>query len=72
MKGNLSSLNDGGQKLTEVELEEHVLSWINKLHANMLRVRIKLIMFKAKSIFHEKCGNNEAMRILSLLAMAGL
>ena len=50
-----------GRKLTNVELEE-VLSWIQQRRSNMLRVSGKLIMFKAKSIYNEKCGDNEELK----------
>ena len=53
---------DGGRKVTDVELEEEVLNWIHERRANMLRVSRKLIMFKAKAIYNEKCGNNEALK----------
>ena len=48
----------GGRKLTDVELEEEVLSCVQQLLSYMLRVSRKLIMFKAKSIYNEKFGGN--------------
>ena len=57
-----SRLDGGGKKLTYVELEEEVLSWIQQRRSNMLRVSRKLIMFKAKSIYGEKCGNNQELK----------
>ena len=60
MKGKRFRLDGGGQKLTDVELEE-VLSWIQR-RSNMLRVSGKLIMFKVKSIYGEKCGDNEELK----------
>ena len=62
MNGSRYRLGGGGQKLTDNELEEQVLSWIHEGCANMLCVSRKLIMFKAKSIYIEKCGNNKAMK----------
>ena len=44
----------GGWKLTDVELEEKVLSWIQQRCLNILRISRKLIMVKAKSIYDEK------------------
>ena len=43
-----------GWKLTDVELEEKVLSWIQQRCLNILRISRKLIMVKAKSIYDEK------------------
>ena len=54
-------LDGGGRKLTDVELEE-VLSWIQQQRLNMLCVSKKLIIFKAKSIYDEKCGDNEELK----------
>ena len=45
MKGKRFRLNDDGRKLTDFELEEEILSWIQQRHSNMLRVSIKLITF---------------------------
>ena len=50
-------------KLTDVELEEEVLSWIQQLHLNILRISRKLIMFKDKSICNEKCGDSEELKV---------
>ena len=55
-------LDGGERKLTDVELEEEVLGWIHQQHSNMLSVSRKLIMFKAKSIYDEKCGDNEELK----------
>ena len=44
----------GGWKLTDVELEEKVLSWIQQRCLNILRISTKFIMVKAKSIYDEK------------------
>ena len=60
MKGKRFRLDGGGRKLTDVELEE-VLSWMQR-RSNMLRVSGKLIMLKAKSIYGEKCGDNEELK----------
>ena len=60
MKGKRFRFDRGGRKLTDVELEE-VLSWIQR-RSNMLRVSGKLIMFKVKSIYGEKCGDNEELK----------
>ena len=62
MKGGRCRSNIGGQKLTNIELEKQVLSWIHERRTNMLQVPRKLFMFKAKSTYGEKCGNNEAMK----------
>ena len=62
MKGGRCRSHIGGQKLTNIELEKQVLSWIHERCANMLQVRRKLVMFKAKSTYDEKCGNNEVMK----------
>ena len=43
-------LNGGGRKLEDVELDEEVLSWKNNN------------MFKAKSIYDEKSGDNEELK----------
>ena len=39
------------------------LSWIQQRRSNMLRVSRKFIMFKAKSIYDEKCGDNEELKV---------
>ena len=62
MKGKRFRVDGGERKLTDVELEEKVLSWIQQRRSNMLRVSRKLIMFKAKSIYNEKCGDNEELK----------
>ena len=62
MKGKRFRVDGGGRKLTDVELEEEVLSWMQQRRSNMLRVSRKLIMFKARSIYHEKCGDNEELK----------
>ena len=51
----------GGRKLADVEVEEEVLSWIQKRPSNMLHVSRKPIMFEARPIYHEKCGDNEQL-----------
>ena len=38
MKGKRFRLDGGRRKLTDVELEEEVLSWIHQRHSNILRV----------------------------------
>ena len=48
----------GGRKLTDKELEEKVLNWINDHHENMLRVSRKLIMKKAKILDDESVGDD--------------
>ena len=60
MKGKRFRLDGGGRKLRDVELE--VLSWMQQRRLNMLRVFRKLIMFKAKSFYDEKCGHNEELK----------
>ena len=62
MKEKRFRLDGGGRKLTDVELEEEVLSWIQQQRLNMLCVSKKLIIFKAKSIYDEKCGDNEELK----------
>ena len=62
MKGRRFRLDGGGWKLTDVELEEEDLSWIRQQRSNKLRVSRKLITFKAKSIYDEKCGKNEELK----------
>ena len=62
MKAKRFRVDSGGRKLTDVELEEEVLAWIQQRRSNMLRVSRKLIMFKAKSIYNEKCGDNEELK----------
>ena len=57
MKEKRSRLDGGGRKLTNVEL-----SWIQQRRSNMLCVSVKLIMFKAKSIYDEKFGDNEELK----------
>ena len=64
-KGKRFRLDGGGRKLTDVELEEEVLSWIQQRRLNMLRVSKKLIVFKAKSIYHEQCGERVEGRVES-------
>ena len=61
LKESQCRIDSGGKKLTDFKLEEQVLSWIHELRANMLRVSRKIIMFKAKSIYDEKCANNQAI-----------
>ena len=61
MKGKGFRLDGGGRKLTDAELEEEVLSWIQQRRSNMLRVSRELIIFKDKSIYDEKCGGNEEL-----------
>ena len=54
MKRSRCRFHGGGQKLTDAELEEQVLSWIHERCAHMLHVSRKIIMFQAKSIYDEK------------------
>ena len=61
MKGKRFRLDGGGRKLTDVELED-VLRWMQQRHSNMIRVSRKLIMFKAKSIYDEKCGDDVELK----------
>ena len=61
MTGKRFRVDGGGRKLAHVELEEEVLSWIQQRRSNMLRVSRKLIIFKAKSIYNKKCGDNEEL-----------
>ena len=62
MKESQYRLHGGGRKLTDIELEKPVLSWVHEQRANMLRVSRKVIMLKAKSIYDKKCENNDAMK----------
>ena len=62
MKEKRFRLDGGGRKLTDVEQEEEVLSWIQKRPSNMLHVSRKPIMFKARPIYDEKCGDNEQLK----------
>ena len=62
MKGKRFRVEGGGRKLTDNELEDEVLNWIHRRRENMLRVSRKLIMFKAKAIFDEKCGDDKALK----------
>ena len=62
MKGKRFRVEGGGRKLTDNELEDKVLNWIHRQRENMLRVSRKLIMFKSKAIFDEKCGDDEALK----------
>ena len=61
MKGGRFRLDGGGWKLTHVELEE-LLSWIQQRRSNMIRVSRKVIMFKVKFIYDEKCGDKEELK----------
>ena len=60
MKGKRFRVEGGGRTLTDNELEGEVLNWIHQQRENILRVSRKLIMFKAKAIFDEKC--DEALK----------
>ena len=62
MKGKTFRLDGDGRKLTDVELEDEVLSWRQQRRSNMLRVSRKLIMFNAKSIYDERFGDNEELK----------
>ena len=62
MKGKRFRVEGGGRKFTNNELEDEVLNWIHRRREKMLRVSRKLIMFKAKPIFDEKCGDYEALK----------
>lgn len=62
LKASWSRLDGGGQKLPDNELEEQVLSWIHEQHANLFCDSSEIIMFKAKSIYTEKFGNNKAIK----------
>ena len=62
MKGKRFRVDAGGRKHTDVEVEEEALSWIQQRRSSMLHVSRKLIMFKAKSIYNEKCGDNEELK----------
>ena len=61
MKGKRFRVEGGGRKLTDNELEDEVLNWIHRQRENILRVSREL-MFKAKAIFNEKCGDDEALK----------
>ena len=63
MKGKSFRLDGGRRKLTDFDLEEEVLSWIQKRRSNILRFFRKLIVFKAKSIYDEKCGDNQELKV---------
>ena len=43
-------------------VEEEVQSWIEQERSNMLRVSRKRIIFRAKSFYNEKCGDNEQLK----------
>ena len=60
-EGKRCRVGGGGRKLTKVELEE-VLSWIQQRRSNMLRVSRKVVVFKAKSIYNEKCSDSEELK----------
>ena len=62
VSGSRFKLDGGGRRLTDVELEGEVLNWIQKRRSYILGFSIKLIMFKAKYIYNEKCGNNEELK----------
>ena len=62
MKGKRFRFDGGGRKLINAELEEEVLSWIPQRRSNMLRVSREVIIFKAKSIYDEKWGDNEELK----------
>ena len=62
MKGKRFRLDGDGRKLTDVEVEDEVLSWRQQRRSNMLRVSRKLIMCNAKSIYDERCGDNEELK----------
>ena len=62
MKGKRFRVEGVGRKLTDNELEDEVLNWIHRRRENMLRVSRKLIIFKTKAIFDEKCGDGEALK----------
>ena len=62
MKGKRFRFDGGGRKLINAELEEEVLGWIPQRRSNMLRVSRKVIIFKAKSIYDEKWGDNEELK----------
>ena len=49
IKGKRFRVDGGGRRLTDVELKEEVLSWIQQRRSNIQRVSRKLIVFKAKS-----------------------
>ena len=61
MKGKQFRVEGGGRKLRDNELEDEVLNGIHRRRENMLRVSGKLIMFKAKAIYYEKCGDDETL-----------
>ena len=62
MKGKRFRVEGGGYKLTDNELEDEVPNWIHRRRENMPRISRKLVMFKAKAIFDEKCGDDEALK----------
>ena len=51
----------GRQKQKDAEFEEQALSWIHE-RRDMRHVSRKLVMFKAKFTYDEKCENIEAMK----------
>ena len=60
-KGGLfkKRLEGGGRKITDEDIEEHVLNWIHARRDNRLRVSRKLIMRKAKTLYDESVGDDE-------------
>ena len=58
MKSKRKRLDGAGKKLMDEQLEEDLLKWILERRSNMLRVSRKLIMFKAKLMFDEMCGED--------------
>lgn len=62
MKDKRQRLEGGGRKLTDQQLEDDILKWILERRGNMLRVSRKLIMFKAKSMFDETCGEDNELK----------
>ena len=62
MKSKRKRLDGAGKKLMDEQLEEDLLKWILERRSNMLRVSRKLIMFKAKLMFDEMCGEDSTKK----------
>ena len=61
-KPKRSRVDGGGRKLTDACLEEDILQWLHGRHSRMLTISRKLIIFKAKSLYDEKCGEDNPLK----------